>query len=165
MCVLDKTLLSMHLRNRNFNLWASQYTSYLLIFSPLRNFMNAELYEKYLCNQSSHYGNKKCSIVKACPSFIYLKVCVPFDHGALLRIILLLAFWATFHEKNNVRNAPASSALTLVLHRSHNTRTANRHLYVKGERNGAQRRTKINFGRTMMQALEPLQLAKTHILG
>jgi len=30
-----------------------------------------------------------------------------------------------------------------------------------GERNGEQKRTKVSFGRTMMQALELLQLAKS----
>jgi len=34
-----------------------------------------------------------------------------------------------------------------------------------GERNGAQRRAKINFGKTMIQTLELLQLAKRHISG
>ena len=34
-----------------------------------------------------------------------------------------------------------------------------------GERNGEQRRTKISFVRTMMQALELLQLAKRHVSG
>ena len=38
--------------------------------------------------------------------------------------------------------------------------TINRHLRGKGERNGIQRRTKLSFGRTMMQAMELLQLAK-----
>jgi len=32
-----------------------------------------------------------------------------------------------------------------------------------GERNGGQRKTKVRFGRTMMQALELLQLVKRHI--
>ena len=41
--------------------------------------------------------------------------------------------------------------------------TANHHLRGKGERNGVQRRTKVSFNRTMMQALERLQLAKRHV--
>jgi len=65
--------------------------------------------------------------------------------------------------KNNVRGAPVGSALTLVSHRSHKARTINcRHLHTKGER---QRRTKLSFGRAMMQALELLRLAKRHIWG
>ena len=38
-------------------------------------------------------------------------------------------------------------------------------MVVHGDRNGAQERTKISFGRTMMQALELLQLAKRHVSG
>jgi len=41
--------------------------------------------------------------------------------------------------------------------------TANSHLRGSGERNGAQRKTKVSFGRTMMQALELLQLVKRHV--
>ena len=60
---------------------------------------------------------------------------------------------------NNIRSAPASSALTLVSHQKHNMVTANRHLYGSGERNGAQTKTKVNFGRTRIQALELLRLS------
>jgi len=42
--------------------------------------------------------------------------------------------------------------------------TANRFLCCSGERNGAQRRAKVSFGKTMMQALELLQLEKSHVL-
>jgi len=59
-----------------------------------------------------------------------IKVGVSLTHGVSLRLILLLAFqtsWATFQVKNNIRSAPASSALTRVLYRSHNARTPNRH--------------------------------------
>jgi len=38
--------------------------------------------------------------------------------------------------------------------------TANRHLRGSGESHGKQRRTKVSFDQTMMQALELLQLAK-----
>jgi len=83
-----------------------------------------------------------------------------------LRLLLAVrACWAMFQARNNVRSAPASSALTLVSHRSHNVRTTNRHPCSKGERNGVQRRTKVSFGRTMMRALELLWLAKKHIPG
>jgi len=63
-------------------------------------------------------------------------------------------------SKNNAGSTPASSALTLVFHQSHNVHTANRHPCGSGERNGAQRRTKVSFGRTMM---ELLRLAKRHL--
>ena len=53
-------------------------------------------------------------------------------HLIMLCFVLLLAFqtcWATFQVKNNVRSALASSAITLVSYRSHNTSTANRVTY------------------------------------
>ena len=77
----------------------------------------------------------------------------------------LQTLWATFQAKNNVRSTSASIALAQVSHRSHNTHTANRHLRSSGERNGAQRRTKVTIGRTMMQTLKLLRLVKRHILG
>ena len=40
------------------------------------------------------------------------------------------------------------------------TRTAHCHLHSSGQRNGAKRRTKISFGRTMIQLPELLQFAK-----
>jgi len=39
---------------------------------------------------------------------------------------------------------PDSSALTLALHQSHNTRTTNSHLHGSGGINGAQSRTKVS---------------------
>ena len=69
------------------------------------------------------------TIIKACTSFIDLKVGVSLYHGVSLCFVSLLALrtcWATFQAKNNVRSATASSALTLVLEQSHK------------ERNGAQ---------------------------
>ena len=110
--------------------------------------------------------NMECLIVKSCTTFINLKVGVLLYHGVSLRFVSLLALWtcwATFQTKNNVRSSHASSALTLVLHRSHNMHATNRHLHGSGERNGAQRRTKVSFSITMMQALELLWLAKTHV--
>ena len=41
----------------------------------------------------------------------------------------------------------------------------NTHQHSSRERNGAQWRTKVGFGRTMMQALELPWLVKKHILG
>ena len=75
--------------------------------------------------------NTECSIVNTRVSFINLKVGVLLDYDLLLCFISLLALqtcWATFQAQNNIRSAPASSALTLVLHRRHNARTTNRHL-------------------------------------
>jgi len=99
-------------------------------------------------------------IVKACDPVIDLKVGVPLDHSVSLCFVSLPAFrtlWVTFQAKNNVRSASASTVPTQVSHRSHNSYTANHHLYNSGERTGAQRRTKLSFGRTMMQTLELLQ--------
>ena len=65
--------------------------------------------------------NMECLIIKARTSYIDLKVGVSLNHGVTLCFILLLAFrpcWATFQAKNNVRSAPASSALTLVSHQA-----------------------------------------------
>ena len=59
-----------------------------------------------------------CLIVKVRRA-INLKVGVLFDHSASLRFILLPALqilWVAFQAKNYVRSAPASTALTQVLH-------------------------------------------------
>ena len=81
--------------------------------------------------------NTECLIIKAHLSLINLKVGVLLDHDALLCFISLLALgtcWATFQAQNNVKSVPASSALTLVSHRSHNACTANHYLRDSGER-------------------------------
>jgi len=95
--------------------------------------------------------------LRCIPLLSNFKESVSFDYGVSLRFVLLLAlqtFWATFPAKNNARSTPASTALT---HQSHNAHSGNRHLCGSGERNGEQRRTKVSFGRTVMQALEMLQ--------
>ena len=100
-------------------------------------------------------------------SFLNFKVGVSLNHDVSLRFVLLLAFWAcweTFQGANNVRSASANSALTLVSHWSHNAHAANRYLHSSGESNGAQKRTKVSFGRIMMQALQLLlRLVRRHI--
>jgi len=73
--------------------------------------------------------------------------------------------WLTFQAKNIARSTHACTTVTQVSHRSHNAHTATRHLRGKGKRNGVQMRTKVSFGRTMMQALELLHLAKRHVSG
>jgi len=82
----------------------------------------------------------------------------------MLRFVSSLC-WATFQAKDNVRSAPASSALTLVSHQSHSAHSANRHPCGSRQRNGAQRRTKVSLSRTIMQSLKRLWLAKRHIMG
>ena len=72
------------------------------------------------------------------------------NHGASLHFVLLLALRtleAMFQAKNNVGSTPASTALAQVLHRSHNSHTANCHVRGSVERNGAQRRTKVSFSK------------------
>jgi len=64
--------------------------------------------------------------------------------------------------KNDTRSASASTALTQVLHQSHKVCVTNCHPSGSGERNGAQKRTKVSFSETMMQALELLRLAKRY---
>ena len=67
------------------------------------------------------------------------------DHGVSLHFVSHLTLqtcWATLQAKNNVRSAPASSALTLVSHQSHNVHTANHHLRGSEENHGVYRRTK-----------------------
>ena len=77
----------------------------------------------------------------------------------------LEALWVTVQAKNHLRSTPASTALTLVSHRSHNVCTTNCHLHGKGARNGVQKKTNVSFGRTMMQTLELLRLAKRQVSG
>ena len=51
----------------------SQYSSFSLIFSPLCSVINREQHEKYLYNQSSHYGKYRMFVIKVHASFINLK--------------------------------------------------------------------------------------------
>jgi len=85
--------------------------------------------------------NMECSIVDVHALFINLQAGVLLDYYASFTFSCSNMFQA----KNNRRSTPASSALTLVSHQSHNAHTANRHLRTKEERNGAQRRTKVSF--------------------
>ena len=72
-----------------------------------------------------------------------------------------------FQAKNDVRSAPASNAVPKF--RTEAITCIPQIVTFKGtcrgERNGAQRRTKMSFGRTMMQALQQLQLVKRHVTG
>ena len=60
-------------------------------------------------------------------------------------------------------NTSAISAVTKVSMKPQSGATANRHLRGSQERNGEQRRTKVSFDRTIMQALKLHRLAKRHI--
>jgi len=82
-------------------------------------------------------------------------------HEPLLQYYELLV---TIQTKNSARShAPANTALTQILHWSHNARSVNCHLCCRGERNGTQRRAKVSFGKIMMQALELLWLSKVDL--
>ena len=101
------------------------------------------------------------------PSYWLKSGCVAWLHRCITMLCfqLLLTLCRAVQAKNSVINAPANTALTQVLHRSHNTHATNCHLCSKGEITGAQMRTKVSFGRAMMQALELLRMAKRHISG
>ena len=101
---------------------------------------------------------------KCMPQLSIKKEGVSLNHGVPLHFVSSY-FGQHSMQKNSIRSAPASTAPIQVLHRSRNARTANRHLCGCGERNGAQRRTKVSVARTMILALELPQLAKRHTSG
>ena len=103
--------------------------------------------------------NTEYLIVEVRAPVINLKEGGLLDHSVSLRFFFWLLY-VTFQAKNSVRNPPASTVLIQVLHWSHNARTA---ICYCREWNGAQRRTKLSTGRTMILALELLWLAKRHI--
>jgi len=67
--------------------------------------------------------------------------------------------------KDSELNTSAINAITKSSTKPWSDATTNRHLCGSGERNQEQRKTKVKFGRTMIQALELQRLAKRHILG
>ena len=106
----------------------------------------------------------ECLIDEVCPSHWFKSGCVTQSWCiTMLFFQLLWTHWATFLAKNSKRSILASTAFTQVSHWSHNSRAANHHQRYSRERKEAQRRTKISFGRTMMQALEQLWLVKRHV--
>ena len=111
---------------------------------------------------SASTENMKCSIIEACLIYQFKSGFVAWS-WCIAKLLFISRSLNMFQAKNNVRSAPASSALTLASHQSHNACTANRHLHGSGERMGVQRRTKVSFSRTMMQALELLQLVKRYV--
>jgi len=62
-------------------------------------------------------------------------------------------------------NTSTITAVTKSSMKPRSGATTNRHLCGSGERNQEQRKTKVSFGRTMIQALELQRLAKRHISG
>ena len=122
----------------------NQYALYSPIFSQLHSIINGEQHEKYLYNKFSHYGKYKnfnCEDTR--PSFWFKSGCVAWSQSiTILCLRLLWPLWVTFQVKDSVRSAPASTTLTQVSHWSDDV--CNHHLRGKGERNGAQRRTKVS---------------------
>jgi len=120
-----------------------------------------------------------CLHMRACVCVcVYISVCIIQyyyrDHGGLgflapkyhpktIYFVTSRQDWLDMASPKMSSDQPsASTALAQVPHRSHSACTVNCHLCGSGERNGAQRRTKVSF---MMQALELLRLAKRHISG
>ena len=107
--------------------------------------------------------NTECTIVKVHTPVIDIKVGVSTQHGLSLRFASFPAFRTFgYHSKQKIMQEVPLLALYLpkVSHQSRNAHATNRHLCGKGERNGVQRRAKVNFSRTMMLALELLQWRK-----
>ena len=79
------------------------------------------------------------------------KMHVSLDHGVSLHFIssYFEYFWVTFHTKNRVKHHCQHCTLTEAIK---HVATTNRYLRCSGERNGAQRRTKVSIGRTMHDA-------------
>ena len=71
----------------------------------------------------------------------------------------LRMLWITSQAKNSARKAYVSSALTK------SCTLAITRILTNADWKGTQRRTKVSFGRTMMQVLDVLWFAKSHILG
>ena len=123
--------------------------------------MNGEQHKKHLNSQSGHYSKYRmfyCWSAHPSHGCVAWSWCITSDYASVLAILNTLG--------NTPRKRIAEEMPMLALHlpKSNNALTANYHLCSSGERNTAQRRTMINIGRTMMQALELLQLAKRHIL-
>ena len=88
----------------------------------IRSLISREQHEKYLYNQSSHYRNVRLLM---CAPRLLIEKWVCYLNTTLCLLLIVWTCYAMFQAKSNIRSAPASSALTLVSHRSHNARTAN----------------------------------------
>ena len=76
-----------------------------------------------------------------------------------------LIFTKCFKQKDSMINTSVFTAVIKSSIKPRSGTTTNRHLCSSGERYGEQKRTKVSFGRAMMQALELLWLAKRHFSG
>jgi len=84
----------------------------------------------------------RLSYKSGCVTLTWCIIMLRFDSSSL-------NVWLIFQTKNNARNAPhlpksCTEAMTRVLQIVTHT--------VREKRNGVQRRTKVSFGRTMMQS-------------
>ena len=113
---------------------------------------------------SCHYGNTDNLLVTVRTPMI-TEPQWKGEQAIMLCFQWCLTFYKMFQAKDSVRNTSAITAVTNSSMKSWCSTTANRHLRSSGQRSAEQRRTKVSFSRTMMQALELLQLAKRHILG
>ena len=88
------------------------------------------------------------------------------ESAITLRFQSCLKFYRMFWTKRDSElNTSAITAVTKSSTKPWSSATTNCHLRGSGERNQVQRRTKVSFSRTMMWALQLLQLAKRHIYG
>ena len=71
----------------------------------------------------------------------------------MFRFQCCLTFTKRFKQKDSVVNTTVITAVTKSSIKPRSSATANRHLHSSEEKNGEQSRTKVNFDRTMMQAM------------
>ena len=124
---------------------------------------------------TQHYRKRRAWKVSSCHYMGIQKIhawqCVPLQSisrsenakGHLYFVLVLSNILQNILSKS----IAAITAVTKSSMKPRSRATTNCHLcgIHSGEKNGKQRRTKVSFGRTMMQALELLWLAKRHILG
>ena len=105
--------------------------------------------------------------LSACFSYQLKSGCVIQLFHCITTLRFQLTHWVTVQAQNNVKTPPFPPLLELHIPKSC-TEAIMRILqiitYAVREK-GAQRRTRVSFGRTIMLALELLQLAKRYISG
>jgi len=107
------------------------------MFTPLHSSMNQELFEKYVCNQSSHYEKYDGA---TCPSY-RLKLKYPFLYQ------LCLTRYAAVQIKNWLKSTSVIKVATIqmILHKgSHHVQTPNQQFTLSAKMNGTQRRTVVS---------------------
>ena len=114
-----------------------------------------------------HYGNTGNSLMIACAPTIDESQWKRWKSNyASFFFSFVKHFTECFKHKDSMLNTSAITAVTTKSSmKPRSSATTNHHLCRRGERNGEQSRTKVSFGRTMMQALELLWLMKRHVSG